>query len=290
MANRKNFKKYFLARLFARTGSSKIMLNYLRIHHGQSYIRAIHYHSTPPEYRENFDRHLEFYSRNFVPAGPTELETLLSGKTWPHPKPGLIISFDDGMKDNFDVATPLLEKHGFTGWFMIPTGFVDCAAHEQGTHAQQHLISTAHRMHTERIAMTWDELSVLSRRHVIGCHTHNHHRLNAATNPSQLREEIFVSKQLLENRLGKDVNVFCWVGGEESSYSAEAARLIKEAGYIWSFMTNSQPITQRANPLQLQRTNIEAGWPLEVVLFQLSGFMDLWYINKRRRVNRLTNV
>ncbi len=41
-------------------------------------------------------------------------------------------------------------------------------------------------------------------------------------------------------------------------------------------------------PLQIQRTNLEAAWPLDVVRFQLSGVMDALYAPKRRRVNRLT--
>jgi hypothetical protein len=37
----------------------------------------------------------------------------------------VILSFDDGRKDNYEVAYPLLQKYGFTASMHIPTGFVD---------------------------------------------------------------------------------------------------------------------------------------------------------------------
>jgi hypothetical protein len=80
------------------------------------------------------------------------------------------------------------------------------------------------------------------------------------------------------------------VGGEETSYSAGAARAIADAGFRFSFMTNSAPITASTHPLQLQRTNIEASWPLDAVAFQLSGTVDLQYRAKRNRVNRATRT
>jgi hypothetical protein len=53
-------------------------------------------------------------------------------------------------------------------------------------------------------------------------------------------------------------------------------------------MTNNFVNRPDTHPLQLQRTNIESENPLWLVKFQLSGLMDLLYLGKRRRVNRLT--
>jgi peptidoglycan/xylan/chitin deacetylase (PgdA/CDA1 family) len=225
-----------------------------------------------------------------VPVGPADLELLLSGKPWPHSRPGLLITFDDGLRNNFEVASPLLEQHGFCGWFMVPAGFVDCAP------AKQHMFAAAHRIwngpdhNEERIAMSWWELAELQKRHVIGCHTLTHQRLGSGLPLAELKREIAGAKRLMEERMGRSVEAFCWVGGEEHSYSAAAARVIRDAGYRWSFMTNTAPVLAGTSPLQLQRSNIEADWPLDVVLFQLCGIMDILYTFKRARVNRLTAV
>jgi hypothetical protein len=42
------------------------------------------------------------------------------------------------------------------------------------------------------------------------------------------------------------------------------------------------------DPLQLQRTNVEADFAPALLRFQISGALDALYAPKRRRVNRLT--
>ena len=80
---------------------------------------------------------------------------------------------------------------------------------------------------------------------------------------------------------------FCWCGGEEDTYTKEAAELIR-AHYAYAFMTNSDLIRPDTDPYHLQRTNIEARWPLSLVKFQLCGIMDNRYLPKRNRVNQIT--
>ena len=53
-------------------------------------------------------------------------------------------------------------------------------------------------------------------------------------------------------------------------------------------MCNTAPIAVGDHPLQLERGNIEADYPLPVVEFQLSGLMDLLYWPRRRRVHAVT--
>ena len=105
-----------------------------------------------------------------------------------------------------------------------------------------------------------------------------------------MRTEIKGAKRRMEKVLECEVPVFCWGGGGEDAYTSEAVALISRAGITHSFMTNSQVIRPAADSLQLQRTNIEADYPLWLTRFQLSGFMDLLYAGKRRRVNRLTRI
>lgn len=253
------------------------------------YIRGLAYHSTPVQHAESFRRQLAFYRRHFVPVGQRELDELLVGRRWAHSRPGLLISFDDGLRNNFDVAAPLLEEYGFTGWFFVPTDFISLAPEAQAAFAASHRITAPQGEYADgRVAMNWDEVRTLDRRHVVGCHTRRHCPLGAGLTATALAEEILGSKQRLEAELGHPMPHFCWVGGEERTYSAPAAREIRAAGYRFGFMTNCAPTTCDTPPLQIQRTNVEAAWPLPIVTFQLSGMLDLLYTPKRRRVNRLT--
>jgi peptidoglycan/xylan/chitin deacetylase (PgdA/CDA1 family) len=138
--------------------------------------------------------------------------------------------------------------------------------------------------------MTWDELRALSKRHVIGCHTMTHRRLPASVPLDEMRREIIDARREMELRMGCEIPVFCWVGGEEENYSREAAALIREVGFRVAFMTSSGPILPGMNPLQIQRTNIECGWPMHLLPFQMCGSMDLLHGARRKRVNELTGI
>lgn len=238
--------------------------------HGKKFIRIVNYHGTDAENKENFESQLIYYKKNYQPMSLKDIDSVLMWGGWNHSKPGIMLTFDDGLKSNYDIAIPLLEKHGFTGTFFISSGLI-----REGGNLGRY--------------MCWDELKNLSVNHVVGCHTHTHMRLKEGTDEGTLEKEIFKSKKLIEMHLGEPVDSFCWVGGERWSYGSLAALKIREAGYKYSFMTNCCPITRASNRLQLQRTNIEASWPLFLVDFYLCGLVDIIYLKKRHYVNAITS-
>jgi len=258
-------------------GLTNLLIYFQKLKYKNKYIRAINYHGTPKRYQNNFEKQLIFYKQNYTAAKLVDLENLLNGE-WKKEKPGLIISFDDGLKSNYDVAMPLLEKYGFTGWFFIPVGLIGTGKCKDFHHTGDENCSY----------MSWNEIAELNKNHIIGCHTLTHCRLFSSLSEEKLKQEIINSKEILENKLNNKNDIFCWVGGEEETYTAKAAKYIREAGYRYSFMTNNKPIFPGANRFQLQRTNIEADWPLSLVKFYLSGIMDIIYTGKRNRVNKIT--
>jgi peptidoglycan/xylan/chitin deacetylase (PgdA/CDA1 family) len=68
---------------------------------------------------EEFDRQLEYLARNFEVVGPDAL--LASGSPR---RRRVVLTFDDGYRDNFDVAFPLLRRHGLPAIFFLATGFL----------------------------------------------------------------------------------------------------------------------------------------------------------------------
>jgi len=248
-------------------------------------IRIINYHDVPPGWARHFETQLAYFKDRFEPATISDLREVLAGHRR-STRPGLIITFDDGLRSHAEVAAPLLEKYGFTGWFFVPPAFLSCPVEDQQSFARASAI--IHFEREPRVAMTWDQARQLATRHTVGCHSLTHVRLASSLGEERLASEIVGSKTVLERELDMPVSSFCWVGGEEWAYSREAARYICEAGYDWALMTNTLPAWRRTDPLQLQRTNVEAWDPSEVVRFQLSGLMDVYYAAKRRRINELT--
>lgn len=243
----------------------------------ECYVRVINYHDTPKKFEYNFEQQLIFYKRNFCSVNLNDLEDLINGK-WEKEKPGLIISFDDGLESNYLSAALLLEKYGFMGWFFIPVGLIGTGKCKDSHHTGDKNCNY----------MSWNEIAELNKNHIIGCHTLTHCRLFSSLSEEKIKQEIINSKEILENKLNSKNDIFCWVGGEEETYTAKAAKYIREAGYRYSFMSNNKIILPGVNRFQLQRTNIEVDWPLSLVKFYLSGIMDIAYAGKRNRVNRIT--
>jgi peptidoglycan/xylan/chitin deacetylase (PgdA/CDA1 family) len=70
------------------------------------------------------ERQLVFVKRWFRPVGIKDiLVHVREGKPLP-PNP-LLVTFDDGYRDNHDVALPILVRHGIRATFFISTDFVD---------------------------------------------------------------------------------------------------------------------------------------------------------------------
>ncbi len=70
---------------------------------------------------EGFDRHLAELVRHTDVIGPGDLEAVARNGRGRH----VMLTFDDGYRDNHDVAYPLLRAHGATATFFLTTGFLD---------------------------------------------------------------------------------------------------------------------------------------------------------------------
>ena len=247
-------------------------------------IRVINYHCTPLQDVLNFEKQLKFYKKHYNNVNLNDLNNLFKfNYKKANRNPGIIISFDDGLRSNFDFALPLLEKYGFTGWFFIPVEFIENPTYK---FAINHSINIKQMYLDERFSMNKEELRLLSFKHVLGSHTFSHHRILESDNDKQLINEIYISKNNLEDILGKPIELFCWVGGELEHYTTNAQKIIKKSNYIFSFTTNNLMINSLSDPHNLNRTNIESNNKIPIVLFQLSGIMDLLYYRKRKLVKK----
>lgn len=280
--------KFELVRKFGKIISlAKIdvgLIHLQKIIRQKNYLRAVIYHDTPKCFSASLERQFAFYQKHFSSVTRKDLDQFFQTGQWQKSKPGLIITFDDGLKSNFEWAYPLLEKFGFTGWFFVPTGFVDTPWEKQLTFAKEHDIVPFESNGMNRLAMNWEEIRRLDQNHVIGCHTRSHLRMSEELAKDVLQKEIVQAKDDLENRLGHPIDLFCWVGGELPTYTRQAYEIIQKTGYFYAFMTNSKPIHPKTHPLFLNRTYMEPSWNVNEVAFMLCGMMDLLYSQKRKKV------
>jgi peptidoglycan/xylan/chitin deacetylase (PgdA/CDA1 family) len=70
---------------------------------------------------EQFDVQMDFLKRNFEVISPAELPMARRTGRGRY----VIVTFDDGYRDNYDLAFPILKRHGLKATFFVPTAFVD---------------------------------------------------------------------------------------------------------------------------------------------------------------------
>ena len=278
LGRRRNLKQAVIATA-ARVGCFPLGLAAQRLAWGPHFLRVLNYHATPERDAAGLERQLDLYLEHFDPAEPGDLDACLDGR-FSGSRPQLLITFDDGYRSNHDVAAPLLEKHGFRACYFLPEAEI------ASDRAAADAAFAAARDEPEP-RMTWPEARALEARgHRVGCHTRTHVRLADDLTVERLADEITAAGRDIAGKLGHPVEDFCWVGGEEWSYGAGAFDEIRRAGYRRVFMTNLFPVLPGSSPIWIQRTNVEASWPIEQVKFYLSGVMDLAYAPKRRRLAR----
>ncbi len=144
----------------------------------------------------------------------------------------VVISFDDGLRSQADVAQPVLSTHG---WPAV----LNLVVHH---YTQTPPAITAARV-KRLIAAGWE----------IDSHTVNHLSL-PTLDDAQLRREVADSRRILQNDFGVPVNFFCYPSGRYNTHVIDAVRA---AGYLAATTTN-EGFTRAGQPtFELSRVRID---------------------------------
>ncbi len=198
-------------------------------------IRAVNFHSTSRAREDSYDRQLAQYSRNFTSVNEAELREYLTTGQWHKRKPGLIVSVFEGYRNSYEILHPLIEKHGFTGWYWIITGFINTPVLRQLSYADHHDIDMlTHEYSDGRYALTWEEIRRLDKKHVVACHTRSH-MLLSKFEPAMRREEIVGSQDEFRKHLGHPVKSFVSLTGPPYGEDETTDALVREAGFEFVF-------------------------------------------------------
>jgi peptidoglycan/xylan/chitin deacetylase (PgdA/CDA1 family) len=105
-----------------------------------------------------------------------------------------VITFDDGFRDFYLSAFPILRKHGFTATVFLPTDYI--TDHTRKMDGKEHL--------------SWDEVAELHGQGIsFGSHTTNHFQLKNL-NRDDMNFEIRHSRQMIESKIGAPVDSFSY--------------------------------------------------------------------------------
>ncbi len=190
---------------------------------------------------EVFDRQLAYLAKNgFHTITLHQLILALEG-TEQLPEKPIILTFDDGYRDTFTYAYPLLVKRHFSGSLFIFT---------QAIGAPDYL--------------TWDQVQQMQQSGIfeIGSHTLSHADLPTLSEKDMMRE-IRESKKIIASKLGAEIDFFCYPYGH---YTKKIAEEVKKAGYLGALTTRYGTVHAKESLYETSRvrlTNDDYGPRLE---------------------------
>jgi peptidoglycan/xylan/chitin deacetylase (PgdA/CDA1 family) len=218
---------------------------------------------------EEFDRQLRFLSRHVEVVSGDELPAALEQRRGRH----VALTFDDGYRDNYEVAYPLLRAHGLPATFFVATGFLDRphvawwdeiawmarGSPRSGLASVEALLDIYRGLPEERTEpfldwlatasgagradplaacstwMTWDMVREMRRGGMaFGAHTVDHPVLARGPIERQ-RREIEESAARLHDELGEATTMLSYPIGGRDAFDERTRACVREAGITHAF-------------------------------------------------------
>jgi peptidoglycan/xylan/chitin deacetylase (PgdA/CDA1 family) len=225
-------------------------------------VRIVHYHYVFDDQRERFEHQVRFLAREFTPVSLSEaVDRLRLGRA---DGDELVVTFDDGFRNQLENAAPLLADLGISACFYLVTGLLSASARE----AQAFERSRLH-LPVPVEPLDWDSAaSLLELGHEIGSHTRTH-RVLTELSREELDTELRDSRAELSQRLGP-VQHLSVPYGERRRFSERVADAARAAGYE-SCATAIRGRNRGAEDLYaLRRHHLDADWPERELAYFLS--------------------
>lgn len=168
----------------------------------------------------------------------------------------VVITIDDGYKDNYVYACPILKEYDFPATIFIIANFVG----------------------NKKDFMTWDEIRAMSKDNIsFGGHTKNEVYLPSIKKKEILWDETAGCKELIESKINKPVDYFCYPTG---GFTEEVKRVLKKAGYKGACTTNRG--FNKKDVYELKRVKITNSDTTKPFNFwaKLSGYYNLFRSRK----------
>ena len=180
----------------------------------------------PEEFAAQLD---DLAAQGYTTITPQDYARARKGKQQLPEKP-IILTFDDGYEDNWRVVLPMLEERGMKAAFYMVTNKIGQPGY-----------------------LTWDNLFDLERHGMeIGGHTANHLPLTTLS-PEQQRDELRLSKLMLEWRGLKTIYSFSYPNG---AYDDGIVAMLEEEKYLTAVTGEAGLNTLTMNPYLLRRVNV----------------------------------
>jgi peptidoglycan/xylan/chitin deacetylase (PgdA/CDA1 family) len=204
--------------------------------------------------RAQFVALCDFFARYFEVIPLSELLELLRRRVDVSRR--LVITFDDGYRDNHQFAAVELRKRGLPACFFIATGFIG-SDQSAWWDAQQSIRSEW---------MSWDDVrSLRDQGFELGAHTVTHPDLGRLAR-AEAEREIAGSKVELEARVGTRIVFFSYPFGNPEHMSEDNRAVVRDAGFSCCLSAHGGTVRAADNAFRLKRFPINM-WQLSPYQF-----------------------
>ncbi|MFD8721110.1 polysaccharide deacetylase family protein [Streptomyces sp. NPDC059629] len=207
----------------------------LYFHHVNPAVQ--HYTALAPD---GFARGLETVLERFRPYSPSDL--LAPGGPVRPAEPSVLITFDDGYRDNAVYARPVLDAFGVRAVFFVNTGRIS----DRSTNPREDFLS-------------WEQCDAFAEAgHTIAAHTRTHPHLDRIGH-AEARDEVEGSLQTIEERYGRRPDLFAY------PYGGIPAEPLLPPGVLGFGTVRSPALPWSRAPHAIRRTYLPVGateaWP-----------------------------
>jgi peptidoglycan/xylan/chitin deacetylase (PgdA/CDA1 family) len=246
-------------------------------------VRVLFMHDSPQEHAERFRRHLSWLHERFNLIDFETFKRLFeSSLVLEDQRPAALLTFDDGLASNYDIAAPILEDAGVRGVFFVVPRFSACTGDD------------ARRFYRAHIRNRWPLLSPMTplqirdlsaRGHTIGNHTLSHARLSDIP-VSEYEQEIVKSADIIESWIGRSVEAFSWPLTWNAITPAAYHVACRRHRYCFTPCSGRTDV-QTDSPRLIWRTSVEPSYDSAEFGFKCSSFGDRVSARRRRQLVRM---
>jgi len=195
--------------------------------------------------KSSFEQQMDYlrdHDYHVIPLG--DFVGFLNGKT-SIPKRSVVITIDDGFRSTYDIAYPILKKHGFPATLFVYTDFIGGGA-----------------------ALNWAQIKELSASGIIDVQSHSKTHASLAQSSkeitaqqyaSRITTEISTPERLIYEHLGKRVSYYSYPYGDSS---VTVTRALEKGDYGAAVTVWRGGNPSFASPLMLKRDMIYGNYSL----------------------------
>ena len=163
---------------------------------------------------ENFQKQMQYLrDAGYAVISLDELvDAILAGKKFSRKE--VVLTFDDGIEDNYIKAFPVLSKYDMPAIIFLETANIG----------------------SQDMYLTWDQVRLMAKNNIaFGAHATAGAYLPSIKDEQVLVSEIVSSKSGIEGQIGKEVKYFCYPTG---GFNDRIKEIVRNAGYKGACATN----------------------------------------------------